>query len=131
MGTCITAQNFTCGKLRMIQPFGKAEKFSKNCSMIPDYHFYNTIRNINTQLEFAKQNIKKMNLSRKKLQKHNFQKLTQLSSISHNFQDRSTCFYWQYCHVLKITLLNLYRKFKTDFQDKEKRFKTYCSSFTV
>ena len=30
MGTCwITAQKFICGKLRMIQPSEKAEKFSK------------------------------------------------------------------------------------------------------
>ena len=56
MGTWITAHKFTCGKLRMIHPFGKAEKFSKNCSMIPGYYFYNTTRNINNQWEFVEQN---------------------------------------------------------------------------
>ena len=77
----------------MIQRFGKAEKFSKNCSMIPGYYIYNTTRNINTQSEFAKQNSKNIDLSQKKLEKHKLQEWTQLRSISHNFPDRSTCFY--------------------------------------
>ena len=116
----------------MIQPFGKAEKFSKKL-------FYDTkviISIIQPEIWTLSRNlqnkiVKKMDLSPKKLEKHYLKKWTQLSSISHSFRDMSTCLYWQYSHVLKITLLNPIRKFKTDFQSKEKRLKTYCSFFGV
>ena len=62
----------------MILPFGKAEKFLKNLCMLLGYYFYNKTRIIKKISEFAKQSGTKFDLSRKKLEKYDIQKLTQL-----------------------------------------------------